>query len=151
MYADGGTRVVDGETLAGRCAISRSPRGSEVMFGPVVTTEAHLAFSGARTLSNNTAGMTAMIEALSFLRPHCPVAHDEQSCIYYDFSACCWCMITHAVLDAQMNLTLSHITSLFLLLKSLLCPCTTKFIRISFAAGEMTENMVQLSLLCMNR
>ena len=54
------------------------------MFGPVVTAEAHLAFSGARTHSNNTAEMTAMIEALSFLGPHGPVARDEQSCIYYD-------------------------------------------------------------------
>ena len=54
------------------------------MFGPVVTTEAHLAFSGARTQSNNTAEMTAMIEALSFLCPHGPVARDEQSCTYYD-------------------------------------------------------------------
>ena len=54
------------------------------MFGPVVTTEAHLAFSGARTHSNNTAEMTAMIEALSFLGPQGPVARDEQSCIYYD-------------------------------------------------------------------
>ena len=65
--------------------ISRSPHGRiDVMFGPVVTTEAHLAFSGARTHSNNTAEMTAMIEALSFLDPHGPVARDEQSCIYYD-------------------------------------------------------------------
>ena len=53
----------------------------DVMFGPVVTTEAHLAFSGARVHSNNTAEMTAMIEALSFLGPHGPVARDEQSCI----------------------------------------------------------------------
>ena len=51
--------------------ISRSPHGRiDVMFGPVVTTEAHLAFSGARTHSYNTAEMTAMIEALSFLGPH---------------------------------------------------------------------------------
>ena len=56
----------------------------DVMFGPVVTTEAHPAFSGARTHSNNTAEMTAMIEAFSFLGPHGPVARDEQSCIYYD-------------------------------------------------------------------
>ena len=55
------------------------------MFGPVVTTEAHPAFSGARTHSNNTAEMTAMIEALSFLGPRGPVARDEQSCIYYDY------------------------------------------------------------------
>ena len=52
------------------------------MFGPVVTTEAHLGFSGARTHSNNTAEMTAMIEALSFLGPQGPVARDEQSCIF---------------------------------------------------------------------
>ena len=32
----------------------------------------------------NTAEMTAMIEALSFLGPHGPVARDEQSCIYYE-------------------------------------------------------------------
>ena len=44
------------------------------MFGPVITTEAHLAFSGARTHSNNTAETTAMIEALSFLGPRGPVA-----------------------------------------------------------------------------
>ena len=54
------------------------------MFGPVVTTEAHIAFSGAKTQSNNTAEMTAMVEALSFFGPHGPVARDEQSCIYYD-------------------------------------------------------------------
>ena len=40
------------------------------MFGLVSTTEAHLAFSGARTHSNITAEMTAMVEALSFLGPH---------------------------------------------------------------------------------
>ena len=66
--------------------ISRSPhRRIDVMFGPVVTTEAHLAFSGARTHSNNTAEMTAMIEALFFLGLHGPVARDEQSCLYYYF------------------------------------------------------------------
>ena len=54
------------------------------MFGPLVTTEAHLAFSGARIHSNNTAELTAMIEALSFLGSRCPVTRDEQSCIYYD-------------------------------------------------------------------
>ena len=83
FYTDGGTRVVDGDTLAGWRVISRSPHGRiDVMFGRVVTTEAHLAFSGARTHSNNTAEMTAMIEALSFLGPHGPVARDERSCIY---------------------------------------------------------------------
>ena len=39
--------------LAGWCVISRSPHGRiDVMFGPVVTTEAHLAFSGARIHSS---------------------------------------------------------------------------------------------------
>ena len=71
--------------LAGWCAISRSPRGRiYVMFGPVVTTEAHPAFSGARAHSNNTAAMTAMIEAFSFFGPHVPVVRNEQSCICYD-------------------------------------------------------------------
>ena len=37
------------------------------MLGPVVITEAHLAFSGARTHSNNTAEMTAMIEVLGLV------------------------------------------------------------------------------------
>ena len=54
------------------------------MFGPVITTEAHLAFAGAKTHSKNTAEMSAMIEALSFLGPHGPVARDMDSCIYYD-------------------------------------------------------------------
>ena len=76
--------LVDGETLAGWGVISRSPRGRIfILFCLVITTEAHLAFSGARTHSN-TAEMTAMIEALSFLGPRVPVTHDEQSCVYYD-------------------------------------------------------------------
>ena len=54
------------------------------MFGPVITTEAHLALAGARTHSNNTAEMSAMIEALSFIGPHGPVACDASSCILYD-------------------------------------------------------------------
>ena len=75
IFSVGGTRVVDCEILAGWGVIYRSPHGSiDVMFGPVVTTEAHLAFSGARTHSNNTAEMTAMIEALSFFGPQVPVA-----------------------------------------------------------------------------
>ena len=56
IYTDGVTRFVAGETLAGRCVISRSHHGRiDIMFGPVITTEAHPAFSGARTHSNNTA------------------------------------------------------------------------------------------------
>ena len=85
IYTDGGTRAVDGETFAGWGVISRSPRGRIfVLFGPVITNEAHLAFSGARNHSNNTAEMTAMFEALSFLGPRGPVTHDDQSRIYYD-------------------------------------------------------------------
>ena len=70
IYTDGGTRVVDGETLAGWGVIAQSPHGRiDMMFGPVITTETHIAFSGARAHSNNTAEMTAVIEALSFLGP----------------------------------------------------------------------------------
>ena len=85
IYTDGGTRAADGEILAGWSVISRSPRGHIfVLFGPVITNEAHLAFSGARIHSNNTAEMTAMIEALSFLGRRGPVTPDEQSRIYFD-------------------------------------------------------------------
>ena len=51
------------------------------MLGPVIATEAYLASAGARTHSNNTAEMTAVIEALSFLGPRGPVARDVNSCI----------------------------------------------------------------------
>ena len=80
------TRVVDGETFGGWGVPSpRPPDGrNNIMFGLVITTEAHVAFSSARTRSNNTAEMTAMIEALSFLGPRGPVARDANSCIYYD-------------------------------------------------------------------
>ena len=56
----------------------------DVMFGPVVTTEAHLAFAGARVLSNNTAEMSAVVEALPFLGTHGPVARDACSCFFYE-------------------------------------------------------------------
>ena len=86
IFTDGGTRVVDGETLAGWGVIARSPHERiDIMFGPVVTTEAHRAFSGARTHSNDTAEMSAMIEALSFLGPHGPVAQDVESCFFFFF------------------------------------------------------------------
>ena len=50
IYTDGGTRVENGETFAGWCVIARSLHGRiHIMFDPVVITEAHLAFSGART------------------------------------------------------------------------------------------------------
>ena len=63
IYTDGGTCAVDGETQAGRGAIARSPLSPP---------RAHLAFSGTRTYSNNTAEMIAMVEALYFLGPPWP-------------------------------------------------------------------------------
>ena len=38
--------------------------------------------TGARVLSNNTAEMSAIVEALSFLGPHGPVARDARSCMF---------------------------------------------------------------------
>ena len=79
IYTDGGTRLVDGETLAGWGAVAQSLHGKiDVMFGLVITTEARLTFASARTHSNNTAEMSAMIEALSFLGPHDQVARDAK-------------------------------------------------------------------------
>ena len=75
---DGGTRLAEGVTLARWSAFTRSHQGKIfVMCGPVVTTEAHLAYAGARTHSNNTAELSSMIEALSFLGPlaRLPVTH----------------------------------------------------------------------------
>ena len=51
------------------------PMEGYIMFGPVNTTEAHLA---------NTAELLSIIEALSFLGPNGPVARDSQACIFYD-------------------------------------------------------------------
>ena len=71
---------MNGDTSAGWGAIARSSNGRIVIiFGLVVTSEAHHAFSGARTHSNNTAEMTAMFEALSFLGLRGPVARDSNS------------------------------------------------------------------------
>ena len=60
------------------------PMKELMLFGPVFTTETHLAFSSARARSNNTAEMTAMVEALSFHGPHGPVARESNSGVYYD-------------------------------------------------------------------
>ena len=69
-YTDGGTRVSEGETSAGWSAVARSPHGRlYIMFGQVVTTEAHLAYARARHHSINTAELSSIIEALSFLGP----------------------------------------------------------------------------------
>ena len=50
---------------------------------PVLTTEAHLAYAGARTHSNNTAEISSMIEALSFLGNSGTLARDARSCFFY--------------------------------------------------------------------
>ena len=70
--------------LAGVLSHDRLIGRVNIMFGPVVTTEAHLANAGGRTHSNNTAELSSMIEALFFLGPHGPVARDSRSCISYD-------------------------------------------------------------------
>ena len=80
--------MADGETLAGWGVVR-----IDVMFGPGVTTEARLAFAGARVHSNNTTEMSAIVEALSFLGPHGPVARDAHSCVFYDSkhaASVCW-------------------------------------------------------------
>ena len=56
----------------------RSPHGrTDVMYGPVIATEARLAFAGASVHSNNTAEMS---DAHSF---------------FFLFQACCWCLLGH--------------------------------------------------------
>ena len=70
---------------AGWCVVARSSDArTDVTFGLAITTEAHLAFAGARTRSRNTAEMIAMIEALSFLGCRGAIARDANSCIYFD-------------------------------------------------------------------
>ena len=81
------------------------------MFGPVVTTEAHLALAGARVHSNNTAEMSSTVEALSFLGPHGPVARDACSCFFYDSKhAAGVCFGTnHARTHVQLGLSCQQI------------------------------------------
>ena len=80
VFTDGRSHV--SETTAGWGAVARSPDGKlYVMFGPVITTEAHLAFAGAGLHTNNTAELLGFIEALSFLGPG-PVARGSQACIF---------------------------------------------------------------------
>ena len=72
MYTDGGTRVSEGEATAGWGAVARSPGGRiYLMFGPVSTTEAHLAYAGAGLHSNNTAELLSIIEALPWTQWPC--------------------------------------------------------------------------------
>ena len=53
--------------------------------GVVNTAEVHLAFACVRSHANNTAEMSAMVEARSFLGPHGLVARDANACVFYDF------------------------------------------------------------------
>ena len=95
-FQTGGTRIVGGETLAGWGAIARSPSGRiDFVFRPVITTEALFPFSQAKTHSNNSAEMTAMMEALLFLGPRGPVARYANSCIYCHSKQCCWFVLGH--------------------------------------------------------
>ena len=73
IHTDGGTRAAYGETLAGWSAVGRSPHGRMcIVRGPVITTEAHLAYAGARIHSTNTAELN-IAEALFFARAPCLV------------------------------------------------------------------------------
>ena len=53
------------------------------MSGPVFTTEAHLAYAGARIHSNNTVEMSAIVEALYFLGPRGAVSSDACLCVFF--------------------------------------------------------------------
>ena len=50
----------------------------------VYTDEAHLAYAGSRLHSSNTAELSSIVEALSFLGPHGPVVRDSRSCMFHD-------------------------------------------------------------------
>ena len=64
-----------------------------MILGPVITTEAHLAFAGARVHSNNTAEMSAIVDALSFLwlQGRLPVMH----VLVFSMIPSCWCLLGH--------------------------------------------------------
>ena len=102
----------------------------DVMFGRVVTTEAHPAFSGARTHSNNTAEMTAMIEALSFLGPQGPVARDEQSCIYFDSLHAAGLCLGTIQARTHVQLALACQRSMIFAQRKLRLPCSTYMVAV---------------------
>ena len=66
------------------CCCTISPWKNGCYVWPSLHHRSSSAFAGARTRSNNTAEMSAMIEALFFLGPHGPVACDANSCIFDD-------------------------------------------------------------------
>ena len=79
VFTDGGTHTIDGETTAGWGAVARSPNGRQD-----ITTDADLAHAGARLQTNNTAELSSIFEALSFLGLPGPVARFSQACIFHD-------------------------------------------------------------------
>ena len=59
IYKDGGARVSEGETSAGGALSAALLDGRLfIMFDPVVTTDSHLAYAGARLHSNNTSALS---------------------------------------------------------------------------------------------
>ena len=89
--------------------------------GKGITTEAHLAYAETRIHSNNTAELSNIVEALSFLGRHGSVARVSHSCIVYDSKhAASICLGTvesranvHLGLTCQRLLLQIHLTSRF--------------------------------------
>ena len=113
-YTGGGTRSYDGETVAGWAVVARSPEGRiYIMFGLVITTKAHLAYAGARIQSNNTAELSSIVQALSFLgaRGPLPVIHIRIfSTIPITLPAFAWALSSHA----RTSLLGSHVSAFLL-------------------------------------
>ena len=83
------------------------------MFGPVITTEAHLTYAGAKLHSNNTAEFLCITEALSFFGPKGPCSSDSQVCIFYDSkhaASICW-----RTIQSRVNVPLGLISQRLLL------------------------------------
>ena len=68
FFFEGGTHTNAGETTAGWNAIARSLFGvCYVVFGPVITVEANVAYAGASQHTNHSAKLLGIIESLRFL------------------------------------------------------------------------------------
>ena len=106
VYTDGGTRLADGETLAGVGVLSHDPamEGLHGMFAPSHHGRSSSCIGRCQySLPTNTAEMTAMSEALSFLGPHGPFARDANSCVFVDSK--------HAAGVAWARFRLAHTSS----------------------------------------
>ena len=136
LFIDGGTLSTDGETTAGWRAVVRSPDGRlYVMFGRVVTTEAHLAYAGARLHTNNTAELSSIIEALSFWEPAGPVSRGSQACIFYDSKhAADTCM---GMIQARTNVPLGLLSQQLLLQAQLRLRITMQYV---YSHGQNVGN-----------